>query len=162
MRREDRYPETDTFVYYNRNPKNRLTSDCVVRAISTAMDIDYDRVLFEMAYIASETGYGVTDTKCVDAYMKHYGWKKYRQPRHRDNTKFTGRQFCEWLSVNCENGAAGYILCNIGGNHMVAIKPTNHDGINCQYKVHDIWDSTDGCIGNYWVAGSIEMDGEVR
>ena len=29
------------FIYYNRNPQNKHKSDCVCRAISTAMDMDY-------------------------------------------------------------------------------------------------------------------------
>jgi len=33
--------EKMAFKYYNRHPKGIETSDCVVRAISTALDIDY-------------------------------------------------------------------------------------------------------------------------
>ena len=32
------------YTYYNRNPKNMHKSDCVCRAISTAMDMDYYEV----------------------------------------------------------------------------------------------------------------------
>ena len=37
---------------------------------------------------------------------------------------------------NCKN-----YIAMIGGHHIVAI---------VKAKVCDIWDSTDGCIGNYW------------
>lgn len=30
-----------SYVYYNRNPQNKIEQDCVCRAISTALDIDY-------------------------------------------------------------------------------------------------------------------------
>ena len=33
------------FIYYNANPKNEKVGDCVVRAISLALDIDYDIVV---------------------------------------------------------------------------------------------------------------------
>ena len=77
-----------------------------------------------------------------------------KQPRKRDGTKFTGKEFCEYLQRYLDDpGVYGVmddegieisrnIVANIGGNHVVAIK----DG-----KVWDIWNSTRGCIGNYWV-----------
>ena len=34
------------YTYYNRNPKNRMENDCVCRAISTALDIDYYEVKY--------------------------------------------------------------------------------------------------------------------
>ena len=36
MRRQDKYPDTEVFHYFNANPKNRITTDCVVRAICLA------------------------------------------------------------------------------------------------------------------------------
>ena len=57
MRREDKYPDTSTFKYYNANPKNRITTDCVVRAICTALMIPYNQVVMEMAKLQCDTGY---------------------------------------------------------------------------------------------------------
>lgn len=42
-------------------------------------------------------------------------------------------------------------IANIGGHHMVCIKETG--GLHGSHKVHDTWNSTDGCIGNYWTKG---------
>ena len=57
-----------------------------------------------------------------------------------DGTKYTGKEFCK--------RARKYerYVANLGGNHTVAI---------VNGKVNDIWDSTDGCIGNYWTKSSI-------
>lgn len=151
MRRTDKYPETDTFIYYNANPKNRITGDCWLRAICTALEEDYNKVLLEMVQIHLETGYELSCDKTVEKYLVSKGWVKHRQPRKDDNTKYTGAEWCKWLSINHKKGEIENIICNIGGHHMVAIRPTNHgDGFNCRYKVHDTWNSTDGCIGNYW------------
>ena len=57
-----------------------------------------------------------------------------KQPRKANNKKYTGKEFCKKHNETC--------VANIGGHHVVCIK---------NGKVHDIWDSTDGCIGNYWV-----------
>ena len=40
MRRQDKYPETKWFIYDNVNPKNKITSDCVIRAITKAFEIE--------------------------------------------------------------------------------------------------------------------------
>jgi len=150
-RREKKYPETSTFVFYNRNPKGKFTGDCLIRALSTALDIEYERVLFELAYLSSESGYSIGDNKTISEYMQYKGWRRCKQPRRKNGKKLTGDEFCKWLSKNYEQGEIGNVVCNIGGHHIVAIKPTNHGkGINCRYKVHDIWDSSDGCVGTVW------------
>lgn len=147
MKRSDKYPDTPTFCYYNANPKNRITGDCAYRAISLATGLDYNDVVMKLAEIHVKTGYEPTMTKGLDAFMKSIGWIKHNQPRKADNTKFTGKEFCELL--NLDPLAIGKrILCNIGGHHMVCIMETK--GLNGRFKVHDIWNSTGGCVGNYW------------
>lgn len=134
--RQEKYPETKTFHYYNANPKNRITCDCVARAICTGLNEPYEEVLKGMFEMQLETGYEYTDTKGIEKYLESKGWTKHKQPRKRDNTKYTGKEFCKLLADKNKR-----YICNIGGHHIVAIV----DG-----KVNDIWDSTDGCIGNYW------------
>ena len=147
--RKMKYPETDSFVYYNRNPRGRITGDCVFRAFSTALDQDYNQTVMEMAQLMCETGYALNDSKGADRYLQNKGWIKCSQPRKADNTKYTGKEWCKWLSDNYKNGEIGNIVCHIGGHHMVVIKPV--DGSRGCYKIHDIWNSSHGCIGNYWV-----------
>lgn len=36
-KREEKYPDTSVFHYFNANPKNKFGGDCVVRAITTAL-----------------------------------------------------------------------------------------------------------------------------
>ena len=134
--RQQKYPDTDTFHYYNANPKNRITGDCSFRAISTALNQDYNQTVMEMAELMCKTGYALNDTKGEEAYLKSKGWVKHSQPKHSDGTKYTGKEFCKEFKGTC--------IAHIGGHHIVCIK----DG-----KVLDIWDSTNGCIGNYWTKG---------
>ena len=143
---------TETFMFYNRNPKNRNTTDCVIRAISTALDKDYNETLMEMAELSCKTGYMLNDKKGIERYLASKGWVKHKQPRKSDNTKYTGKEWCEYISAFDPYAYSGNIVANIGGHHLVAIKPTfSGDGFNCRYKVHDTWDSTYKCVGNYWV-----------
>lgn len=139
--RQQKYPDTDTFHYYNANPKNRITGDCSFRAISTALNQDYNQTVMEMAETMCETGYALNDKKGEEAYLKTKGWIKHSQPKHADGTKYTGTEFCKEFEGTC--------IAHIGGHHIVCIK----DG-----KVWDTWDSTNGCIGNYWTKGGKEHD----
>lgn len=144
MTRQQKYPDTSTFHYYNANPKNRITTDCVIRAISTATEIPYNQVVMEMAELQCKTGYDDGDKKLYDKYLQSKGWIKKYQPRKLDDTKYTGVEFCQEIREGAMWGSGDHerIVANIGGNHTVAI-------ING--KVWDTWDSTDGCIGNFWV-----------
>lgn len=141
MKRQDKYPETSTFHYHNANPKNRITGDCRIRAISVACEIPYNQVVMDFAKIQCETGYDQCVGQGIDILMKQYGWIKCKQPRKADNTKYTGEEFCR-LIQRSRKPEWKRIMANIGGHHEVAII----DG-----KVWDTWDSTDGCIGSYWV-----------
>ena len=149
MTREQKYPETSTFHYYNANPKNRMTGDCVVRALCTAMGKPYEDVYRELLESALKTGYSIASTENFDRYLKANGWIKNKQPRKADNTKYTGKEFCKEL--NAEIMAVGKsVIANIGGHHIVCIKEAGEHGF---FKVWDIWDSTYKCIGNYWTKG---------
>jgi hypothetical protein len=140
MTRKEKYPDTDTFHFYNANPKNRFTTDCTVRAICTATEIPYNTVVMEMAELQCKTGYDADENKLIDLYLQSKGWKKHPQPRKWNNTKYTGWQFCKEYRYP-------KVIANIGGHHIVAI---------IRGKVYDTWDSTSGCIGNYWVkAGEV-------
>ena len=138
MTRQQKYPDTATFHYHNANPKNRITGDCRIRAISVACEVPYNQVVMDLAKIQCETGYDQCCNQGIDILLKQYGWVKHKQPRKPDNTKYTGVEFCE-RARTYEN-----YIANIGGHHIVAIVGG---------KVWDIWDSTGGCIGNYWTKG---------
>ena len=53
-----------------------------------------------------------------------------------------------WMLQQDAKAVGRSFIANIGGHHMVCIKETC--GLDGLHKVHDIWNSTDGCIGNYW------------
>ena len=138
MKRQDRYPDTETFHFFNANPKNRMTGDCTFRAICTALNQTWEQTVMEMAQLSCETGYAINDDKGIERYLATKGWVKHKQPRKPDNTKYTGKEFCERARKHER------YIANIGSHHIVAIV----DG-----RVYDIWDSTNRCIGNYWTKG---------
>lgn len=137
MTRQEKYKDTSTFHYFNANPKNRLTGDCVFRAFATAMEQDYNATVMEMAQLMCETGYSLNDKKGEGKYLALKGWVKMPQPRKLNGTKYTGSEFCEKVALSGKT-----YIAHIGGHHVVAI---------VDKKVYDTWNSTGGCIGNYWV-----------
>lgn len=150
QRRRLKYPDTDTFHYHNANPKNKITTDCVVRAISTALNKPYNEVVMEMAQMYCETGYHTGENKLIDRYMKKHGWVCLKQPKKDDGTKYTGREFCRTVThpIYCEDlnipisFELNRILANIGSHHVVAI---------IAGQIWDTWNSTSGAIGKIWV-----------
>ena len=151
MNRERKYPDTQFYHFYNANPRNRITGDCSIRAISTATGIPYKEVVMGMAKLQCETGYDASEL--IGRYLKSQGWIKNKQPKHHDGTKFTGEEFCERIQCGIRDGGkkgevdeegvklSYEIIANIGSHHIVAI-------MNGQ--VWDIWNSSRDCVGNYW------------
>lgn len=148
MKRTEKYPETSTFHYHNANPKGRITGDCTFRAISTATGNTWTYVVMDMAEYSCLTGYAINDKKGIERYLKTEGWTKHPQPRKANGTKYTGKEFCNLLDGEI-GGMGKSVIADIGGHHIVCIKE-HDDGRTIRFKVHDIWDSTDKCIGNYW------------
>lgn len=144
-KRKQKYPDTKVFHYFNANPKNRITTDCVVRAICTGTGIPYNQVVLEMAEMQCKTGYDDGSNQLIEKYLASKGWKKHKQPRKYDNTKYTGAEFCkELLRYDSEIDSGEdmhHIIANIGGHHIVAI---------ISGMIYDIWNSSSGCIGNYF------------
>lgn len=126
--------DTKYFHYYNANPKNKHTADCVVRAISLGLDKRYKEVLFDLTELSWETGYDPTSKQVIDKYLKQNGFIKMKQPRWGNGTKFTGKEFCTSIKRTA--------IISIGSHHLSCIK----DG-----KIWDIWDCSGRCVGNYWI-----------
>lgn len=153
-KRKIKYPDTDTFHYFNANPKNKITTDCVIRALSAGMQKPYNEIVMDLAKLQCETGIDPSNNKMIDKYLTSHGWTRCKQPRKVNGKKYTGEEFCRKLSHPIYNEElttlpdyydCNHIIANIGGHHVVAI-------IN--QKVNDIWNSTQGSIGIVWVKKS--------
>jgi hypothetical protein len=133
--------DTNYFHYYNANPKDKSTSDCVIRALCSVLPSKtYKQICEELLELSIKCGYFMNDKKCYEKYLELNGFKKIKQPRKDDNTKYTGKEFCKYIQKFPMNYPQR-IFAHIGGHHVVAI---------IGGTVVDTWDSTDGCIGNYF------------
>lgn len=107
MKRTDRYPDTETFHWYNANPKGRITGDCTFRAVCTALEKSWEDTVIDMAEFSVRTGWAINDKKGIERYLKEQGWEKLKQPKKADGTKYTGAEFCRLLD---ESGADASII----------------------------------------------------
>lgn len=58
------------FRKINVNPKNRITQDCVIRALSLFLNQDYYKVLDDLFDIYKSTGFHIADPVCFMIYLK--------------------------------------------------------------------------------------------
>lgn len=143
-RRQLKTPDTNYFHYHNENPKLNICGDCVIRALATGMNKSWDEVYKDLYDIGFKKKLMSNDKKVYYQYLKEQGWIQCKQPRHFDNTKYSGIEFCESLQkYNTFDGCdiTKNIIANVGSHHIIAI-------ING--KVNDIWNSSNEKIGIYW------------
>lgn len=142
--------EKDTmyFTYFNANPSNRHTDDCVIRALATALDKTWDEVFRDLAAIGIKYHFPMNMKNVYTKYLKSLGYDIQKQPRKDDNTKLTGKEFCDYLTFHFGKFYNKKVIAHIGGHHIACIKYDKGWG---KFKVFDTWDSTEGCVGNFWI-----------
>lgn len=127
------------FIKYNKNPKNKKTNDCVIRAIATATNREWENVYKELAEQGIKKGLMINDRNNWKAYLKSIGYEQQKMPRKEDRTRYTLEKFCDELAE--ENKI--YIIKLAG--HLTCVKDK---------KLYDTWNCSNKCVGNYWIIGS--------
>ena len=127
---------TAYFTYHDANPKNKCTGDCVIRAISTAMNLTWEEVSENLFKYMMKYKQMMSDPKCYTKYLEDNGWIKCSQPKKVNNTKYTGEEFCDRIA------SSKYVyICHIGSHHLTVIKDN---------KVMDTWNCSRDKVGVYW------------
>lgn len=125
---------------FNANPKQKKCGDCVIRAISVALDMTWEDTIRDMTEFGIKKGYIINDQKLYPLYLKEKGFIEMKEPRSSSNLK---------MSVN-ETIRKGYfkesdvVVANVGSHHVVCIK---------NKMVLDTWDSTNQTMHKYWIKG---------
>jgi len=135
--------DTKVFHYHDTNPKGKKTNDCVIRAISAVTNKTWDEIFIDLSNIALKYKITMDDSKCFERYLKQLGFVKHKALRKADNTRYTGREFCEIIPNEIKE-LSNNIIANIGSHHITAI---------IKGKIYDTWDCSDRKIGNYWTLG---------
>ena len=125
------------FIEKNRNPLKKRVGDCVVRALSSVLDEDWDKVYLG---IMAE-GYAAKDIPTADYvwgnYLRSKGYYRMAIPNTCPNC-YSVRDFCK------EHPRGRYVLGT--GTHAVAVIDGNYI---------DTWDSGDQVPTYYWKRSEI-------
>lgn len=120
------------FIEYNPNPVGRYVGDCSVRAISKALDIDW-----ETAYVLlSMNGFSMGDMPSSDsvwgATLRQRGYSRKSIPDSCPDC-YTAEDFCR-------DHPRGTFVLGFGG-HVATV---------CNGKLFDSWNSSQGVPQFYW------------
>ena len=123
---------TKMYIKSNINPQNKQVGDCVIRAISTALNQEWERTYIELAI----QGFMMSDMPSSDSvwneYLKSKGLTRHIVPDTCPNC-YTVKQFAD------EHQKGKYIV--FVGQHVVAVIDGNYI---------DTWDSGDRVPIYYW------------
>lgn len=112
------------FIYTNPNPADRMTGDCVIRAISIITDKSWEHTYMELC----KEGLLLADLPNANAvwasYLKKLGFNKSIIPNTCPDC-YTAEDFCK------DHPFGKYILCT--GTHAIAVKFGN---------IYDAWNSS--------------------
>ena len=135
--------ETPYYHFYNANPKDRRTGDCLIRALAVALGKSWDDVVDDLVAIAHKTKYTIGEQRNYEQYLKSNDYTIEKQPKHEDNTKLTGEELCRLLDYRHMTKP---VLANIGADHIVVFAK-----IDGRYKIHDIWNCQRYKIGKVYI-----------
>lgn len=120
------------FNYWNPSPTGSRVGDCSVRAVSKALDIDWESAYTMLALKGFEMGDMPNANAVINAVLRSKGFERHTIPNTCPDC-YTIGNFAD------ENSSGTYVLGT--GNHVVTIV----DGI-----IYDSWDSSNEIPLFYW------------
>lgn len=123
------------FIHYNPNPHGEYVGDCVIRAITKALDKSWNEIYLAMALVGYSMGDMPSSNRVWGQFLKDVGYRRYVIPNTCPDC-YTIRAFCE------DNPKGTYIVGT--GTHVVTVKDGNY---------YDSWDSGDETPIFYYMEG---------
>ena len=117
---------------YNNNPVQRSVGDCAIRAVSLALDVDWETAYALIAMNGFLMGDVISSNSVFGSVLRQHGFRRAAIPDTCPDC-YTVSDFAD------ENPRGVYVVGT--GNHVVTIK----DGV-----VYDSWDSRNEIPQYYW------------
>lgn len=124
---------TPRYKYYNANPMKHRTTDCVIRAIGTALNKSWDDVLKDLSNYSLKYKYFITSVELYEIYLRDNGWKKHDTPHKKNGNEYI---LSEWLEMHRFEA-----IVTINDNHLTYVNN------GC---VYDIWNCTTETVNEFW------------
>ena len=123
------------YEFRNENPKNKKTTDCVIRALTTATGKSYYEVFDELYKLSIKTGWFMNEKRLEEKFLEQNGFIKYKQPKHYDGTKYL----------------IGKIDRLVNEDDVVIIRCARHLTAVKNNVLYDLWDCRGKTINNYYI-----------
>lgn len=120
------------WLQYNNNPTGRNVGDCAVRAVSAALNIDWERAFALIAEAAFLMGDMPSSNSVWGAVLRKEGFRRYAVPNTCPSC-YTAEDFCR------DHPRGVYVLGF--GSHVATVR----DG-----TILDSWDSSREIPQYYW------------
>ena len=117
---------------FNNNPTGRNAGDCAVRAVSVALDTDWETAYALIAMNGFLMGDVISSNSVFGSVLRQHGFSRYAIPNTCPDC-YTINDFAD------ENPHGVYVVGT--GNHVVTIR----DGV-----IYDSWDSRQEIPAYYW------------
>lgn len=114
-----------SYVFYNPNPRKKRTADCVIRALTKALDMSWEQVYINAASRGFEIAEMPSAGHVWRSILRGHGYQSYIIPDECPDC-YTVEDFCR------EHREGTYVLATV--NHVVTV-------INGDY--YDTWDCGD-------------------
>lgn len=119
-------------IEYNPNPYGKRVGDCVIRAISKALNQPWEKTYTEIALQGLILGDMPSSNAVWGAFLKNNGFERYAIPNTCPDC-YTVEDFCR------DNPKGTYLLAL--SSHVVTVQDGN---------AYDIWDSLNEVPQYYW------------
>ena len=117
------------FVYYNANPNHERIGDCVIRAISVALNKDYYDILYELFNISNYFNCDMIVKDCYDKLLSgYYNLKKY-----------------SGMNKTVEQVANDFY------DKTLIIRIDSHLTVSVNSIIKDIWDCSNEIVDCFWI-----------
>ena len=121
--------KNDRWVDYNPNPKRAIVGDCVIRALTKALNSDWETVYANLTAYGFAFGDLPNSNRVWGRFLKEKGFIRYN--------------FDMDITVNefCELNQAGIFVLGLD-SHVVCVE---------NGKIYDTWDCGDEYLYCFWV-----------
>lgn len=125
------------FIKYNCNPRGRVCGDCVIRALSKALEKSWEEVLDDLYKIAKEIKTTCTDRECYKRYLKDYQMIQFNELMYVTSD---GRKKRLTVGQFAEEHPSGTYVVDISGHQTVIVNGDIYDLWNCSNKCpYTVW-----------------------
>lgn len=146
------------FQFYNANPKEQITEDCVIRALTKFLNEQYDTVLNDLIEIYRHTGFHIADPVCFMTYLSNYSNIQKYDVSFVGNVKLI--DLCKFIET--QNNNEKILDTTQNHNEFKHITHKNSDRVLVLLEnthltfvensvIIDIWDCSDLNIVSYFV-----------